>query len=314
MQIFKSLSSLPFFRSGTAVAIGNFDGLHLGHRHILQALAEAARRNRLPSFVLTFSPHPEKVLGEGRVCMIQTLEQRLKGIEACGIRFVLVTPFNRSFSKMTDDDFIQKILLGAFRAKEVIVGNNFRFGKGRRGDVGLLRLAGRQFGFCVRAVPPVVSGHQVVSSSLIRYLLQEGKVGEAHRLLGGPFTIIGRVVEGRARGKTLGFPTANIQPENEITPPGVFITKTIVGHRSYISLTNIGHRPTFRHNKPARKKAVVECHIIGLNRDIYGKKIEISFLKKLREEKKFESAEILARQIEKDLELTKSYFSRHGIM
>jgi len=303
MKVITDFEKFPRIGTNTVLAIGNFDGLHLGHQKILKFLVNIAQKNDLLSLVLTFSPHPEKILKKGRVHMIQTLEQRLEAIKEFNVQAVLVTPFNQQFSSLSSRDFVQEIAIKRLQAKEVVVGENFRFGKKRHGDISLLRKVGREIGLRVHSIPSVKKHGKTVSSSLIRNLLQKGEIEEANEFLGKSYEIRGKVIKGEARGKTIGFPTANIQTENEIAPPGVFITSTRIGSRTYPSLTNIGVRPTF-----SQKELCIESYIINFNKNLYGEKIRINFLKKIRDEIKFRNPRNLSLQIEKDLQVAKNYF------
>ncbi len=305
MQVIKGFEKFSSFSNDSTLAIGNFDGIHLGHQKILQLLKEKAKKSDLPSLVLTFSPHPEKILGGKLVKMIQTLDQRLREIQKFGIDTVLVVPFDEKFSSLSGQDFIQKIVVNTLKAKEVIVGENFRFGKNREGDISLLQLSASRFNFRVHSIPAVVKDGMVVSSSLIRSSLQEGKIEIANDLLGRLYEIEGSVIKGKSRGKALGFPTANIATENEIIPPGVFITTSLIDSKSLPSLTNVGNRPTFH-----QEETIIESFIIDLNKNLYGEKIRVNFIKKIRDEMKFKTPGDLSQQIKKDLEKAKDYFSK----
>jgi len=303
MKVFRSFEDYAGLSRHSALAIGNFDGLHLGHQKILRCLVRQARRQKLLSCVLTFSPHPEKVFGRDALCMIQTLEQRLEGIEKTGVEATLVVPFNRRFANLSAKDFAEKILVQAVAVRAVFVGANFRFGKKREGDIPGLRRFGNAFGFDVYAVPQVTRNRQTVSSSLIRSLLLRGRVKEAGLLLGRPYEIEGDVVSGDARGQSLGFPTANVQSPNEIIPPGVFLTLIDVQGKRWPSLTNVGVRPTF-----SRKKLAIETHLLGFKKTIYGESVKIEFLKKIRNERLFPDSAGLARQIQRDVDAAGRFF------
>lgn len=304
MKILKGLYKLPPFPRPVAVAIGNFDGLHLGHQKILQFLVRKAKERGLYSVVLTFSPHPEKVLGQSRIAMIQTLPQRLAGIKEYGVQAALVAAFDRTFSGLSSQEFVQKIIVSAFQAKEVIVGTNFRFGHDRAGDIKDLQRLGAGSGFIVHPIPAVVHRGRIVSSSLIRCFLAEGKIEKANALLGRAYEIEGKVIKGASRGKALGFPTTNIQTANEITPEGVFVTEAKIHGRIYPSVTNIGTRPTFGENE-----LHLETFLFRFRGSVYRKKIKLCFLKKLRRERKFSNAQDLVKQIQKDIAAAKGYFS-----
>lgn len=304
MNVLERLDHLPSFRRPVAVAIGNFDGLHLGHQKILRFLVERAKESRLYSLVLTFSPHPEKVLGQSRIAMIQTLAQRLAGIEEFGVQAVLVTAFDRTFSSLSSREFVRKIIVSALQAREVIVGENFRFGRDRQGDIKTLEHLGSRFGFAVHPVRAVVRNGRVVSSSLIRFLLAEGKIEKANSLLGRAYEIEGQVIKGAARGKTLGFPTTNIQTANEIAPEGVFVTEARIRGRVYPSVTNIGTRPTF-----GEDKLQVESFLFGFQGNAYRRRVKLCFLKKLRDEKKFPASPALVEQIRKDIAAARNFLA-----
>ena len=305
MKVQRGFKERPARRRGTAVAIGNFDGLHLGHQRILRHLVTIARDKRLTSLVLTFSPHPERILEGGQIAMIQTLRQRLDAIKALGVQVALVASFDREFAGLSSAEFVDRIIVSLLGAKEVVVGHNFRFGRGRHGDVAALRRIGKKRGFVVTGIPAVIRGGRVVSSSLIRCLLEEGRMPQANSFLGRPYEIRGRVVRGSGRGQTLGFPTANLRTANEILPPGVFLTEVEMHGRIHPSITNIGMRPTF-----GGGGVEVETHIFDLWSPVYGRCITLRFLRKLLDEKRFPDAARLVRQIQRDISAARAHFKR----
>jgi riboflavin kinase/FMN adenylyltransferase len=268
-------------------------------------LVEKAGRHGLYSVVLTFSPHPEKVLGRGRVAMIQTLDQRLAGIQAHGVKGTMVVPFSRSFSLLSTGEFINYVIIGMLRARIVVVGENFRFGRDRAGDVQVLQRFGQKFEFSVFPVSPVTKGGEVVSSSRIRSFLDEGEIIRANSLLGHPYEIEGRVIRGASRGRALGIPTANMETVNEIVPDGVFVTMTEIGTRLYPSLTNIGVRPTF-----GERRRQIESWLFDFEGNIYRRKIKLRLLKKIRDEKRFDTLPALVSQIQNDIARAKKYFNK----
>jgi len=302
MKIISGFENLPSLSQNAAIAIGNFDGVHLGHKNILEFLSQKADELGLLSVVLTFSPHPENILGKKSIKMIQTLDQRLREIEKFGPQLILVIPFDEKFSSLSGKEFVEKIIVRLLRAKVVVVGENFRFGKNRKGDRALLHRLASRFNFQVISLSSVHRKGTIVSSSLIRRFLQKGSIEKANILLGKAYEIEGEVIKGKSRGKILGFPTANIQTRNEILPLGVFITKVAVDSEELLSLTNIGHRPTF-----GQEEKNIESYIMNFDKDLYRKKIRIQFIKKLREEIKFETPEALSQQIKKDLKSAKAY-------
>jgi len=312
MEIFRSLEAVPPLPRDTALAIGNFDGLHLGHQKILRVLVREARVRDLLSCVLTFSPHPEKIFGPEKISMIQTLEQRLDDLSLRGVEMTLVLPFTRALAELPARDFVLKILVKTLRARAIVVGSDFRFGKNRRGDIAVLEKYAARHGFLVRVVPPVKRKSGVVSSSRIRELLGLGRIEEANALLGAPYSIEGDVVGGETRGRRLGFPTANVETPNEILPRGVFISLIEVEAENYPSITNVGSRPTFQAlpglKHGAENPVRVETHILGFRRAIYGASVRILFLKKIRDEQSFPNAEALAARIARDRLVALAHF------
>jgi len=303
MEVISGLKVPSSLSKNTIITIGNFDGVHLGHKKILQFLIREAQQYDLFSLVLTFSPHPDIILGKGKVKMIQTLDQRLKAIEKFGIQAVLITSFDKEFSNLSSEEFIQKVMVNALNAEEVVIGEGFQFGKNREGNINTLRALGAHLNFRVHEIPKVIKDGRTVSSSLIRRLLQEGKIEEANILLGRYYEIEGKVIKGKDRGKVIGFPTANIKTENEIIPMGVYVSQVVIDSRTYPSLTNAGCRPTF-----GREDMQVESYIIDFDRKLYGQEIAVRLIKKIRDEIKFKSPEELSLQIRKDLKQAEAYF------
>lgn len=307
MQGIKSLKDIPSPPDNCAVAIGNFDGVHQGHRKILRVLVEDARNNNLFPLLLTFHPHPAKILAKRKIELLQTIEQRLNEIKKSGVQMAIVLSFDHNLSQITAEEFIRTIILQKLKAKKIIVGDNFRFGKDREGDVTKLRELAFRYGFSIRSIPPVTVQGSVVSSSLIRKILKKGEIEKANTLLGRPYEIEGTVIRGKSRGKRLGYPTANIHPLNDIAPPGVFISRVGIGSKKFPSVTHVGSKPTFN-----EKEVMIESYIIDYNDSLYKKKLRVFFLEKIREEKKFETPEALSLQIKKDLEQTLIYFQKQN--
>ncbi len=289
----------------TAVAIGNFDGIHLGHQKILARLRSRARSWRAHSLVLTFYPHPERVLGKEETLLIQTLEQRIESLREEGVDTVVVTSFGEKFSELAPRDFVESVLKDRLAARGIVVGQNFRFGNKRTGDTGFLRRLGSEFAMSVDIVPPQACGTRTVSSSAIRRFLVKGQVDEAARFLGRPYEIKGKVVRGRSRGQSLGFPTANLQTANEILPDGVFITRTLVGGTPVPSLTSIGTNPTFRDGSLS-----VETHLLAFRASLYRQNLTVLFYQKIRNTRTFRDSRALSAQMEKDRAEARAYFDR----
>ncbi len=227
-------------------------------------------------------------------------------MQALGVQAVIVTPFDRRFSSLSGEEFVQQIIIRYLRAEAVIVGENFRFGRARSGTVADLRRLGLKFGFSIDPIPAVLYRGQVISSSVIRRLLFQGQVETANALLGRPYEIEGTVVKGASRGTSLGFPTANIQTSNEIKPAGVFLTEAQISRSKYPSVTNIGTRPTF-----GGHTLEIESFLFDFQLNAYRKKIRLRFLKKLRDERKFRTAQVLVKQIRRDIAAAEEFFA-HG--
>jgi riboflavin kinase/FMN adenylyltransferase len=304
MKVFRALDAVPPLPNGSVLAIGNFDGLHRGHRRILRVLTARARDLGLPSCILTFSPHPERVFGSRRIAMIQTLDQRLDGLAAAGADMTLVLPFDRTLARQPAEAFVREVLVGALLARRVVVGEGFRFGRSREGGLALLRRLGKTGGFGTEAVPPVRWKGRTVSSSLIRDLLAAGCVGSVRALLGRPFELEGDVVRGDARGKRLGFPTANIATPNEILPPGIFFTTFCVDGDARPALTSVGVRPTF-----GRNAVSIETYILDFEKDIYGEAVTVRFHRKLRDERAYPDERMLVARLRRDRDAAARYFA-----
>ncbi len=307
MVVYRGLDDPRLRPLPAAVAVGNFDGLHLGHRRILDRLCRLAARRGLRSLVLTFEPHPERALGRRSVLMIDTPGQRLDRLRGTCIDAVVVIPFDRAFARLGCRSFVDDVLRDRLGGREVVVGRGFRFGRGRRGNAALLARLGRQAGLGLNIVAPAVRGGRTVSSTAVRRLLGQGRVEEAARLLGRPYEITGRVIRGRRRGRRLGFPTANLETGNEILPEGVYITETVRGGTVHRSVTSVGPNPTF-----GPGPLTVETLLFDFHGPLYGAAITIRLLRRLRPTRSFPDAERLAAQIARDIEETRTWFARQG--
>jgi len=290
-------------RKRTVVTIGNFDGVHLGHQKILSGVVERARANDLESAVLTFYPHPACVLRpDAAPTLLMTLEQRLAAFDAMGINAALVLQFDAELAKISAEDFAKTFLVDSLRAKTVLVGENFRFGNRQGGDVKLLQEIGRRSDFEVVIVPPVIENGVIVSSTAVREALRDGRVADAEPLLGRPFSLKGEIRPGTGKGRELVVPTLNLATEQETLPKtGVYATATVVGPRIYWSVTNIGIRPTFNGQNLA-----IESHLFDFAEQLTSGKMEVIFLKRLRDEQKFSDPEALREQVLKDIEQARS--------
>ncbi|MBI5327900.1 MAG: bifunctional riboflavin kinase/FAD synthetase [Deltaproteobacteria bacterium] len=301
MLLIKNIKKLKGIKS-PVVTLGNFDGVHIGHRQVLKAIKKRAEKLRFPSIVYTFEPHPLKVVAPHKSPpLLTTLEEKVKLIKAAGIDYLILAKFTKEFAAQHPREFVSDILVKQLVVKEVLVGHDYAFGKGKKGTIEYLKKLGQEFGFKVYIIPAYKKRGLVVSSSKIREYIQNGKVKEAARLLGRPYTISGKVVKGRNIGRHLGFPTANIAIHNELIPKdGVYAVNVLLDNKLCKGAANIGFTPTF----PAGKRAV-EVHIIGFKGNIYGKKLKMDFMARLRGEKTFKNAERLAMQIKKDIEKVK---------
>jgi len=306
MKVFHHLSRrVRSETAGSVLAIGIFDGFHRGHQKIIKKVKAEASSKGAAAGVLSFSPHPEKVLNGRPIKMIQTLEQRLRSFERAGLDFCLLFDLDNGLSRLSGEEFARQIIKDSLGVQQVVDGRNFRFGHQRQCSVDELKLFGHLFGFKVTILEPARSGGRPISSSLIRKLLESGRIEDANKLLGHPYEISGRVVSGDRLGQRLGFPTINLETENEITPTGVFITLTEISGKIFPSVSNIGIRPTV--GGTVRR---VESHLLDINLKVYRQKVSLFLLKKIREEKKFDSVQALKEAIARDINLARKFFER----
>ncbi len=298
MEIIRDLETLtrhPY----PVTAIGNFDGVHMGHRAILKAAIDRARAAAGTAFALTFDPLPAKLLVPDRApALILIPDDKLELLRLSGIDGVIVLNFTRELSKLSPRDFVRDYLSGKIGVREVVTGHSFTFGRNRAGNPAVLVELGREFGFDTTVVGPVKLGGVEVSSTKVRELIATGDMRGAAKLMGGRYHFLhGAVVRGRERGRKIGFPTANIESETESIPPdGVYATRVILDDGAYGAITNIGMRPTF-----AETARTIEAHIFDFTRDIYGMRIKLEVIERIRPERKFDSADALKNQIALDL-------------
>jgi riboflavin kinase/FMN adenylyltransferase len=305
-----TLDSLPEDISNPVVTIGNFDGVHKGHQALFTKLKDRAKELKGTSLVITFEPHPIKVMSPEKLKpLITVLEQKKELVISQGIDLLLLIKFTMKFSGIAARDFVKDILVDKIRIKEIIVGYDYAFGHNREGDIQLLRDMGKEFDFTVTEVEPVYAGKTLVSSTSIRNLILEGKISEANRLLGRDYQLMGEVVEGRRIGKPLlGYSTANLKlPEGLIPREGVYIVTVELDGRLYQGLTNIGYNPTFKN-----KVLSIETHILDFSADIVSQNIKVNFLARLRDEIRFGTAEELSQQITRDIEGARVFFRERG--
>jgi riboflavin kinase/FMN adenylyltransferase len=291
-------------RKGTVVTIGNFDGMHRGHQEILRRVIEHAREKGLMPAVLTFFPHPVRVLRPSEApSLLMTLDQRLAAFDAAGIDAALVLSFNELLSKTSAEDFVQTYLVDAMRAQKVLVGENFRFGYRQQGDVKALENFGKSWRFQAEVVPSLRVDGVVVSSSAVREAVRQGQMQDAERLLGRPFELAGEIKTGTGQGRKLVVPTLNLKTEQETLPKkGVYATQTLVNGRPYRSVTNVGVRPTFN-----GAGITVESHLLDFSESLTDGAMAVRFLEMLRDERKFSGPEALREQVLKDIEHAKEF-------
>jgi riboflavin kinase/FMN adenylyltransferase len=298
----------------SAVTIGNFDGLHLGHQKILETVNDWAglkeglckKPEQLISTVLTFYPHPAKVLRPAEApLLLSTLSQRLAGFEDAGMNAALVLNFDEQLAKVSAEDFARTYLVDTLRARAVFVGENFRFGHKQAGDAKLLEEFGQRWDFEVQVVPPVIQDGVVVSSTAVRSAVRDGRMEDASRLLGRPFALAGEIKTGTGQGRKLVVPTLNLATEQECLPKnGVYATETTIEGKKYRSATNIGVRPTFDGQRLA-----IESHLFDFSENLTSGAMEVRFWKRLRDEKKFSGPEALREQVLRDISEAQAYFA-----
>jgi riboflavin kinase/FMN adenylyltransferase len=298
MKLVRDFQELTAPLHNAVLTIGNFDGVHLGHREIFQRVIRTARQCDGTSVVLTFVPHPLKLLAPERAPkLLNTDAEKARLIEASGVDVLICAPFTKALAAMSAGDFVETILVKTIGVKHVIVGYDYTFGQGRGGNVDLLRRKGEQFGFVVEVLDPIAEHNVVYSSSLVRKMICAGDVAGVVRYLGRQFTLEGVVCHGAQRGKQLGFPTANLVTEKEIIPiPGVYAVKVKWGEQLFDGVLNIGWNPTF-----GNQEVTVEVHLLDFDGDLYGESLRIYFFERLRNEKRFSSVEELIRAIQADI-------------
>ncbi|MBW1979812.1 MAG: bifunctional riboflavin kinase/FAD synthetase [Deltaproteobacteria bacterium] len=300
MEIIHGIENIRRTFRKPVITIGNFDGVHLGHMSLFQHVREIARTSGSESMVITFDPHPIKVLSTTNgPPLITLLEQKVQLIEEAGIDVLLVVHFTLEFAQMEATEFIERFIHNKIGASAIVVGPDYRFGRNRQGDIPLLVAMGEKLNFQVHVAPDFFIEGQEVSSSAIRKFVTAGDLHKARQMLGRDYQVCGMVIKGRDRGgRLLGFPTANLLLIDELTPkPGVYATQVVVRGKTYAGATNVGYNPTFQDGSFS-----VETHILDFNENIYGETIQIRFVERLRDEKAFSGPEELAEQIQRDVQ------------
>lgn len=311
MRIIRNINDLTAPLRNPVLTIGNFDGVHLGHREIFQRLTRRAKATDGTSVVLTFIPHPLKVLAPERAPkLLNTYAEKERLIEASHVDVLICLPFTTDLAGMSAEAFIEQVLVRAIGVRHLIVGYDYSFGQGRGGDVRLLRQLGETFGFGVEILDPLAEHNVVYSSSLVRQMICAGDVAGAVRFLGRHFTLEGIVSHGAKRGKRLGFPTANLITEKEILPiPGVYAVKVKRGTVIYDGVLNIGWNPTF-----GNQTVTIEVHLLDFDGDLYGETLRLYFIERLRNEKRFDSIVELIRAIQADVDQARQLLSERPLI
>ena len=300
MEIIRYSKNIILPNKRRYIALGVFDGVHLGHQKLIKQTVDKARKNDGISIVSTFDPHPDKIINpESNVFLLTTLKERINLIKELEVDVFLISKFNKMMSKMSPEDFISKILVDSLQVKELFVGFNYKFGFQGKGNTDILREYGESYKFKTNILKPVVINDTIISSSIIKDYIGSGEIEKARKLLGHDITISGKVISGKGRGrKLLNFATANIEipPNKLIYANGVYLVEIKIDNRKYYGLMNIGVKPTFRETE-----RTIEVHIINFNKKIYNKKVVVNILQKIREEKYFNHPSLLKKQIEDDI-------------
>ncbi len=310
MDVIRDLENIPKDLKYSLITIGNFDGVHLGHQQIFQRLITEAKEKNRKSAVITFEPHPQKIIHPERrpFFLLTPLEEKLGFMASLGIDVAVVITFSPEFARITAEDFVRRVLWNKFRLQKIFIGYDYAFGNNKEGNAGFLETLGEELGFQVEEISAVTIDGIIVSSTNIRLAILEGNVGRAARMLDRPYTLDGTVVKGYRRGTGIGFPTANIKSEKVIPGVGVYVIIAGIDGTRYQGVLNIGYNPTFGNDELS-----TEVHLLDFQGDIYGKEIEISFIDRLRDERKFESSEKLVEQISRDVERAKEILEPYSL-
>ena len=308
MQILRAIPELSQLPGPLFLAIGVFDGVHLGHQAVISTSAEHARKANGTPVVVTFDPHPEKILRPDKAPHLLTATpHKVALIRTLGVRHLLIIPFDKQFAATEPEDFAQQLVQHSKPLREICVGHEWSFGKNRRGNLQLLSKLGAEFDFKVVGIPPVSVNGEIVSSTTIRRAVEAGDLKKAAAMLGRDYTILGTVVRGDDLGKKIGFPTANLSAHSEQFPPnGVYFAEARLDGVPYPGVVNLGYRPTV---SSAKSDRILEIHLLDFKREIYGKDLELRFFRYLRPEKKFETVDALVRQIERDVQQARELFA-----
>lgn len=307
LKLFESINEFRSTRK-TILTLGTFDGVHIGHKKILERLTQNTENGKYESLVLTFFPHPRMVLQEkSEIKLLNTISEKSKLLEKSGIENLVIHPFNESFSRLTAEEFVHSILVNQFHIQKIIIGHDHRFGRNRTANIDNLIAFGAEYGFEVEQISAQEIQDVSVSSTKIRKALQDGNMNLANEYLGYAYFLTGEVVKGKQLGRTIGFPTANIQIEEDyklIPKNGVYVVKTTINQKEIFGMMNIGFNPTVN-----GQKQTIEVNLFDFDADIYGQKVEVSLLKYLREEQKFSSVDSLKEQLNLDRKTALAFIS-----
>ncbi len=311
MSVFREINQLQaLVQKGTAATIGNFDGVHLGHQQLLARVKEQARQKKLTSLVITFDPHPLRVLIGETPPFITLTDQKMELLKRQGLDAVLCLQFDKQMAALSPEDFVLEYLVKGVNLKQLVIGHDYTFGQGRRGDFDLLKELGQEYGFEVEQIDPVYLDQEVVSSTRIRNMVLEGSVKEVRPLLGRFYQVKGTVKEGKKRGgPLLGVPTANLKLVDELSPKtGVYAVWAEVNDHLYKGMANLGYNPTF-----GQEALSMEIHILDFDQNIYGQDLKVHFVERIRDERKFSDVEDLKSQIFKDIEQGKEILNQPDV-
>ncbi len=311
MKVYRSLSEIPARLSQSAVSIGNFDGVHTGHLKLINRLLKIEASGGGTPSVLSFDPHPQQVLRGVSPPALTTTEAKISLLKQAGVQRAFILPFDEAFSKLEPEDFASAILGDRLKTASVVVGANFRFGRFARGDVTMLRDLGKRAGYKVERAPLVRVGGRTVSSTEIRHAIEGGDLKWANRALGRAYRVGGTVVTGAKRGHQLGFPTANLSPDANVCLPseGVYAGRAVSGTKSYKAAISVGVNPTFSDGSLS-----VEAFILDFNGDLYGKRLQLEFVALVRGQKRYESAELLASAMSRDIKAVNKVLDRSPLL
>ena len=309
MQLLRNIYNIPGGLAGTVITIGNFDGIHLAHQALIKQAVNLARQQQLSSVVILFEPQPNEFFQKNKApARLMRLREKAQMLAQLGVDYLLVLRFDRQLAAMSAEDFVSELLINKLKVKEIIIGDDFRFGAKRQGDFALLQAMGERYGFQVEAANEVMLENQRVSSTLVRQSLAAGDLTQAAALLGHPYFVTGRVAHGDKQGREYGFPTANIYLHRQVVPlTGIYAVKVEGLDLPYFGSAYVGMRPTVNGSR-----VVLEVYLFDFNQDIYGCYLKVEFLHKMRDDKKFESIEQMVQAIKQDVANTRAWLKQRS--